>query len=149
VQQQLTTLFCPVAPSDQCADNVLCKRAGLVSGTCCAPGAMSGCCAKVDAHPSCASKYPKGSVICPAASGFFDTCCFASSAKALAVTHSSSSAAFDVHMRLDPIAREQEPGLSAERKPSDKRADALAAPPVAEHVVALNMTQERRRPSMR
>jgi hypothetical protein len=149
VQQQLTTLFCPVAPSDQCADNVLCKRAGLVSGTCCAPGAMSECCAKVEAHPSCVRKYPKGSVICPTASGFFDTCCFASSAKALAATNSSSSAAFDVHMRLDPIAREQETSTSAERKPSDTRAGALAAPPAAEHVVALNMTQERRRPSMR
>jgi len=149
VQQQLTTLFCPSAPSDQCADNVLCKRAGLVSGTCCAPGAMSGCCAKADAHPTCGSRYPAGSVICPAANGFFDSCCFASSAQGVAAVRSAAGASFNVRVRLDSVAQKQEPASSTVPESIYTHAAVHSLPPVIEQVVALNMTQERRRPSMR
>ncbi len=149
VQQQLTTLFCTAAPSDQCADNVLCERAGLLSGTCCAPGAMSGCCAKAEAHPTCASKYPAGSVICPAANGFFDSCCFDTSAPRALAVRSDASASFSVLVRLDSVAHKQELAPSAAPKPSYKRTAAHALPYAVEQVVALNMTQERRRPRMR
>ena len=137
------------APSDQCADNVLCKRAGLVSGTCCAPGAMSGCCAKADAHPTCGSRYPAGSVICPAANRFFDSCCFASSAQGVAAVRSDAGASLDVRMRLDSVAQKQEPAPSTAPESIYTHAAVHSLPPAIEQVVALNMTQERRCPSMR
>lgn len=149
IQQQLTASFCPSAPSDQCADNVLCKRAGLVSGTCCAPGAMSGCCANVDAHPTCGSLYPAGSIICPAASGFFASCCFASSAQGVAAVGTEAGASFDVSIRLDSVAQKQEPAPSTAPESIYTHAAVHVLPPVVHQIVALNMTQERRRPSLR
>jgi hypothetical protein len=151
VQQQLTTLFCPAAPSDQCAENVLCKRAGLVSGTCCAPGAMSRCCAKVDAHPTCGPQYRAGSIIYPPANGFIDPCCFALSAQGVAAVHSDAGASFDVRVRLDLVAQEQEPApiMAPESIVPPSESGCRVCPLIVEPVVALNLTQERRRPSMR
>jgi hypothetical protein len=131
---------------------VLCLRAGLVSGKCCGARRMSGCCARAKAHPLCKGKYPAGSVICPSANGLFDACCFATSpgGKPMAPRHGNASASFRLHVRLD--SSNNEPVTSTAPGPTrviETPPPTRAVPPVIERVVALNMTQERRRPSVR
>jgi hypothetical protein len=151
VAGQINTPFCPSAPSEQCADNVLCLRAGLVSGKCCGARRMKGCCARAKAHPLCKKKYPAGSVICPSATGFFDACCFATSpgGKRMVPRHGNASASFHLHLRLD--SSNNEPATSTAPGPTrviKTPPPTRAVPLFIERVVALNMTQDRRRPSV-
>jgi len=74
VDDQQSVNFCPTTPSIYCNDNILCRRAGLIEGVCCAPGSMDGCCAQAEAHPVCSS-YKNGTLICPSPHGYIDPCC--------------------------------------------------------------------------
>jgi hypothetical protein len=146
ITEQLDTKFCPEAPSARCVDNVLCKRVGLHTGTCCAPGKLYGCCNVAEAHPTCGNRYPADTVVCPAASGYFDECCKAPSVAAAHAAHSDEDASFDVHVRFSSGAQQkQEPAPIAAPEPTYS----VHIPVVPVRVVLANATQERRRPTLR
>jgi hypothetical protein len=68
----------------------------------------------------------------------------------MAPRHGNASASFRLHVRLD--SSNNEPATSTAPGPTrviETPPPTRAVPPVIERVVALNMTQERRRPSVR
>jgi hypothetical protein len=83
--------------------------------------------------------------------GVFDSCCccFASSTQGVAAVRSDAGASLDVRMRLDSVAQKEEPAPSTAPESIYTHAAVHSLPPAIEQVVALNMTQERRRPSMK
>ncbi len=78
--------------------------------------------------------------------GFFDSCCFASSAQGVAAVRSDAGASLDVRMRLDSVAQKQEPAPSTAPESIYTHAAVHSLPPAIEQVAALNMTQERSPP---
>jgi len=115
VDDQQNMNFCPTTPSIYCNDNILCRRAGLIEGICCAPGSMDGCCAEAEAHPTCSS-YKNESLVCPSPHGYIDPCCESHYGRPEAVqkyaTNENGTAHFDIKVRYGVTKS----SLSSEKK---------------------------------